>query len=159
MSAKPAPTLAQLAEKIALELVFAEPGKDGGLLPINSLLGEIENQSATAPQPAPLQEAIALARRAVDAALEAGAMPDRLHERENVSRRGGPIIYNKIGVLRRDQGSTDTHALQAQLVNQPASRGGSRIPEYAPGARRRRLRLPSFPAVVVHALLDRLALA
>ena len=72
MSAKPAPTLAQLAEKIALELVFAEPGKDGGLLPINSLLGEIENQSATAPQPAPLQEAIALARRAVDTALEAG---------------------------------------------------------------------------------------
>jgi two-component system chemotaxis sensor kinase CheA len=32
----------QLSEKISMELVFAEVGKDSGLLPINSLLGQIE---------------------------------------------------------------------------------------------------------------------
>jgi two-component system chemotaxis sensor kinase CheA len=72
MSAKPTPTLAQLAEKIALELVFAEPGKDGGLLPVNSLLGEFEEHSAASPPPAEVLAATALARKAVDTALETG---------------------------------------------------------------------------------------
>ncbi len=72
MSAKLATTLAQLAEKIALELVFAEPGKDGGLLPVNSLLGEIEEHSAASPPPAEVLAATALARKAVDTALETG---------------------------------------------------------------------------------------
>lgn len=72
MSAKPAPTLAQLAEKIALELVFAESGKDGGLLPANSLLGEMEEHSIGSPPPAEILNSLALARKAVDTALEAG---------------------------------------------------------------------------------------
>ena len=33
----------QLSEKISMELVFAEVGKDSGLLPINSLLGQMED--------------------------------------------------------------------------------------------------------------------
>ncbi|MEI8041446.1 MAG: chemotaxis protein CheA [Verrucomicrobiota bacterium] len=61
-----------LTDKIALELVFAEPGKDGGLLPINSLLGEIENIYAANPAPEAVQQAIAAARQWVDAAFEAG---------------------------------------------------------------------------------------
>ena len=72
MSVKSTPTLAQLAEKIALELVFAEPGKDGGLLPVNSLLGEIEEHIAATPPPDEVLASIALARKAVDNALEAG---------------------------------------------------------------------------------------
>jgi two-component system chemotaxis sensor kinase CheA len=72
MSVKPPPSLAQLVEKISLELVFAEPGKDSGLLPVNSLLGEIEDQGAATPWPAAVAEAIALARLAVDTALESG---------------------------------------------------------------------------------------
>ena len=72
MSAKSTPTLAQLAEKIALELVFAEPGKDGGLLPVNSLLGEVEDAIAATPAPAEVLSSIALARKAVDNALDAG---------------------------------------------------------------------------------------
>jgi two-component system chemotaxis sensor kinase CheA len=72
MSAKPTPSLAQLAEKIALELVFAEPGKDSGLLPVNSLLGEVEENIAATPPPAEVLAAIALARKAVDNALDTG---------------------------------------------------------------------------------------
>ena len=34
--------LKKLGDKIATELVFAEAGKDLGLLPVNSLLGQIE---------------------------------------------------------------------------------------------------------------------
>jgi len=72
MSAKPTPTLAQLTEKITLELVFAEPGKDDGLLPVNSLLGELEEHCAATPPPTEVLAALALARKAVDSALESG---------------------------------------------------------------------------------------
>lgn len=72
MSDKHTPNLAQLAEKISLELVFAEPGKDGGLLPVNSLLSEIEESVAATPPKAEVLAAIALARKAVDRALDAG---------------------------------------------------------------------------------------
>jgi hypothetical protein len=34
--------LSALVDKIALESVFAEPGKDNGLLPINSLLADMD---------------------------------------------------------------------------------------------------------------------
>jgi two-component system chemotaxis sensor kinase CheA len=63
-----------LTDKIALELVFAEPGKDGGLLPINSLLGEIETFYAANPAPEVVRQAIAAARQWVDAAFEAGGV-------------------------------------------------------------------------------------
>ena len=62
----------ELTEKIALELVFAEPGKDSGLLPINSLLGEVESLFAASPAPEPIGQAVAIGRQWVDAALEAG---------------------------------------------------------------------------------------
>ena len=68
-------SLVQLTEKIALELVYAEAGKDEGLLPINSLLSEMEELAAVAPPPAAIGEALSLARRSVEAALEAGGFP------------------------------------------------------------------------------------
>ncbi len=62
--------LKQLAEKIALELVYAEPGKDNGLLPINSLLSEMEEIAAHSPLLSPFPQALARARTLVDAAFE-----------------------------------------------------------------------------------------
>ena len=77
MSARPGCTPAQLVEKIALELVFAEAGKEGGLLPVNSLLSEMEEQSLAASLPAVVMTSLALARGAVEAALEAGVFTPR----------------------------------------------------------------------------------
>lgn len=56
----------QLTGKLALELVFAEAGKDGGLLPINSLLSEIEELASATPPPAEIQTALKLARQWID---------------------------------------------------------------------------------------------
>jgi two-component system, chemotaxis family, sensor kinase CheA len=71
----------ELTDKIALELVFAEPGKDGGLLPINSLLGEIEAFYAANPAAEVVQQAVVLARQWVDAALDAGGFAADLIKR------------------------------------------------------------------------------
>jgi two-component system, chemotaxis family, sensor kinase CheA len=75
------PNVAGLAEKIALELVFAEAGKDTGLLPINCLLTEIEGAVASLPAAGPVQQAMGMARQWVDAALVAGALDAALIER------------------------------------------------------------------------------
>jgi two-component system, chemotaxis family, sensor kinase CheA len=58
--------LVQLTGKIAMELVYAEPGKDIGLLPVNCLLDQIEEICAAAPPPPVLQQAIQLGRTSVD---------------------------------------------------------------------------------------------
>jgi len=81
VSKPPQPSIADLAEKIALELVFAEPGKDTGLLPINSLLDEIEGRLATLPAAEPVPQAVRLARQWVDGALESGALDAELISR------------------------------------------------------------------------------
>jgi two-component system chemotaxis sensor kinase CheA len=62
--------LGGLSEKIASELVFAEAGKDLGLLPVNSLLGEIEQFLTQPAWPEPLVEAARLARACVDRILD-----------------------------------------------------------------------------------------
>ncbi len=60
-------SLIQLNGKLALELVFAEPGKDNGLLPLNCLLTEMEEISAPCPLPADIQQGLAKGRQWVDA--------------------------------------------------------------------------------------------
>jgi two-component system chemotaxis sensor kinase CheA len=62
--------LKNLSEKIASELVFAEAGKDLGLLPVNSLLGQMEELLTTHTGPEPLMQAARLARGWVDGILE-----------------------------------------------------------------------------------------
>ncbi|HEX3799603.1 MAG TPA: chemotaxis protein CheA [Verrucomicrobiae bacterium] len=62
--------LKALSEKIAGELVFAEAGKDLGLLPVNSLLGQMEELLAAQPAPTLLSEAMRLARGWVDGLFE-----------------------------------------------------------------------------------------
>jgi len=57
---------------MALELVFAEIGKDEGLLPVNSLLAQLEETTKTQTAPPLLQRGLTLARAWVDASLEVG---------------------------------------------------------------------------------------
>jgi len=64
--------IASLVEKLAMEMVFTQAAHDDGLLPINSLLGEIEETLPAHPVPDPIAKAIALARSWIDAALEEG---------------------------------------------------------------------------------------
>jgi two-component system chemotaxis sensor kinase CheA len=73
--------LAQLTEKVAIELVYTSPGKDDGLLPINSLLSEMEEIAAQSPLLSPLPQGLNRARQAVDAAFERGGFEaTQLHD-------------------------------------------------------------------------------
>ena len=58
--------LKNLVEKISTELIFAEPGKDLGLLPVNCLLGQIEELITRPDAPASLAPAVGEARQWVD---------------------------------------------------------------------------------------------
>lgn len=76
------PSALQLAEKIALELVFAQPGRDEGLLPVNSLLTDLSELLASEPAvPEAVQRGITVARECVDDALVAGGFSANLLER------------------------------------------------------------------------------
>ena len=66
----------QLSEKISLELVFAEVGKDSGLLPINSLLGQIEDMPLAAAGANAVASAVQLARKWIDQVFDASATFD-----------------------------------------------------------------------------------
>ncbi len=70
MNPKTFAELKSLSEKIASELVFAEAGKDLGLLPVNSLLGQIEELLAAESAPEPLPQSARLARGWVDGIFE-----------------------------------------------------------------------------------------
>jgi two-component system chemotaxis sensor kinase CheA len=70
----PLEALSALTEKLALELVFAAPGKDDGLLPSNSLVSDMQDL-VSAPggaMPTPLVEAVAALRSSVDRVFDAG---------------------------------------------------------------------------------------
>jgi two-component system chemotaxis sensor kinase CheA len=63
----------ELTRKLALELMFAEAGKDTGLLPLNSLLSQIE-ELCQADAPPAIQEAVTRGRQAVDKIFESNAL-------------------------------------------------------------------------------------
>jgi two-component system chemotaxis sensor kinase CheA len=70
----PLEALSALTEKLALELVFAAPGKDDGLLPSNSLVSDMQDL-VSAPGggvPTPLVDAVAALRSSVDRVFDAG---------------------------------------------------------------------------------------
>jgi two-component system, chemotaxis family, sensor kinase CheA len=69
MSASAFARLTELAEGITRELIFAEAGTDLGLLPINSLLGKIEELIVEVPAAAALADAVRPARDWVEAVL------------------------------------------------------------------------------------------
>lgn len=66
----------ELVRKLALELAFVEPGKDSGLLPINSFLMEIEELVQRQPPPAELTTAVQLARMCIDRIFDVSAKFD-----------------------------------------------------------------------------------
>jgi two-component system, chemotaxis family, sensor kinase CheA len=61
--------LAHLTEKVATELVFAKPGGDDALLPVNSFVCEMEELCGALPAASDLTAAIAKARALVDGIL------------------------------------------------------------------------------------------
>ena len=69
-------SVAGLSGKIGLELAFAEPGKDNGLLPINCLLAELEELIAGGAARAEITRGVQQARAWVDAVLNATALFD-----------------------------------------------------------------------------------
>ena len=68
--------LLQLTGKIAMELVYAQPGKDSGLLPINCLLDQIEEIAPAAEPPPVVREALGLARKWLDGVFETTGLFD-----------------------------------------------------------------------------------
>ena len=62
--------LKKLGDKIATELVFAESGKDLGLLPVNSLLGRIEDLAGGEAAIEPLARGITQARQWMNAVFQ-----------------------------------------------------------------------------------------
>src|SRR5688572_27833905 len=81
--AKAFESLSPLIEKIALELVFTQPGSDAGLLPINSFVSDMEEITQSHLLPAPILDAIAKARGLVDSTFTTGHFTrqilDQLH--------------------------------------------------------------------------------
>lgn len=77
MNAEQKSLFKQLSEKISLELVFAEVGKDAGLLPINSLLCQIE-ELPLASAGEVWVDAIKLARKWIDRVFDTTATFDEL---------------------------------------------------------------------------------
>ena len=65
--AKTLSSLSALIDKIALELVFAESGSDGGLLPINSFINDMDEAAQAFPLPAAALDGIAKARALIEA--------------------------------------------------------------------------------------------
>jgi two-component system chemotaxis sensor kinase CheA len=59
-------SLSALVDKLALELVFAQPASDAGLLPINSFVTDMEETAQTNPVAQPIANAIAKAREIID---------------------------------------------------------------------------------------------
>jgi two-component system chemotaxis sensor kinase CheA len=64
--AEACPSLSALADKIALELVFAQPASDAGLLPINSFITELEDAAQSGIIPDAACAAIGKARELID---------------------------------------------------------------------------------------------
>jgi hypothetical protein len=75
-STDPLDTLSRQLDQIALELVLASPGSDHGLLPINSLLGDLEQGQSTEAWPPQVCETIPCARQWIDELLIAGVFQD-----------------------------------------------------------------------------------
>jgi len=82
-----------------MELVFAEPGKDSGLLPINSLLSEIEGHPDLGGLAEPIRQGAGLARPWVDGALNAGAL-----DAESIKQIGAWSAWLREAIAAVEQG-------------------------------------------------------
>ncbi|HTH47797.1 MAG TPA: chemotaxis protein CheA [Candidatus Limnocylindria bacterium] len=76
ISSDPIMALTRLTEKVALELVYAEVGKDAGLLPLNCLIGEIEERGLALTLPEVMKQAMTAARGWIDHVFESSGSFD-----------------------------------------------------------------------------------
>lgn len=118
LAPSPLEALSALTEKLALELVFAAPGKDDGLLPSNSLVSDMQDL-VSAPggaMPTPLVEAVAALRSSVDRVFDAGgAFPA-----EELTRLRDWISWLQSAMGPATRG-TPLPALPAALCAKPAA--------------------------------------
>jgi two-component system chemotaxis sensor kinase CheA len=70
-------SVSALVDKVALELVFAQPASDAGLLPINSFISEIEQMLEGGFLPPEIVDAVSKAREAIDNVFLAGGLFSR----------------------------------------------------------------------------------
>jgi len=89
--------LRNISDKIATEVVFAKPGEDVGLLPINCMLAQIEEILAKQAAPEPLPQAAQQARRWLDEIFESTGTFSAL----NIERLGEWVTGRGPGVDRR----------------------------------------------------------
>jgi two-component system chemotaxis sensor kinase CheA len=75
-NSSPTSAVADVINAFALELAFAEPGKDTGLLPINNFLLQVEEFFQKNPPPPEIESAIKFARAAVDKVFDTTAKFD-----------------------------------------------------------------------------------
>lgn len=75
-NSSPTAAVAEVINAFALELAFAEPGKDTGLLPINNFLLQVEEFFQKNPPPPEIATALTLARAAVDKVFDTTAKFD-----------------------------------------------------------------------------------
>ena len=77
LSSDPITALTRLTEKVALELVYAEAGKDAGLLPLNCLIGEIEECGRLLNLPEAMKQVMSAARGWIDQVFESSGLFDQ----------------------------------------------------------------------------------
>lgn len=75
-NSSPTSVVADVINAFSLELAFAEPGKDTGLLPINNFLLQVEEYFKKNPSPPEIANALKLARAAVDKVFDTTAKFD-----------------------------------------------------------------------------------
>ncbi|MBL9137219.1 MAG: chemotaxis protein CheA [Verrucomicrobiales bacterium] len=116
--------LCSIIEKLALELVLAEPGKDNGLLPVNSLLGDLEEVARRMEVPEALGAAIRKGREWVDALFGAGNF-----EESTLSRLRSWVEWMQAAVSALHNGQAIT-----PLIAEAAESSTATAPSAAPQA-------------------------
>lgn len=130
--------LVQLNGKLALELVYAEVGKDTGLLPVNFLLCQIEDVCVAAPPPDEIGAAVAHGRLLLDNIFTTSGKWDK----ESIRSLGEwtQWMENALGQLSQKQACP---ALPAQWGNgAPAAEGGTAAPVTASAAHSKTEEIP-----------------
>lgn len=93
--------IAELTQKLAQELSFAEPNKDNGLLPINSFIGDMEEFLKGGDAPAPIHYAVSLAREWIDQIFDTTAQFDP----ESLSKLQEWVTWMEIALENWQSGS------------------------------------------------------
>jgi two-component system chemotaxis sensor kinase CheA len=108
--------LRNISDKIATEVVFAKPGEDVGLLPINCMLAQIEEILAKQAAPEPLPQAAQQARRWLDEIFESTGTFSAL----NIERLGEWVTWWQTAT-QAGENQTSLPALPENWATAPAA--------------------------------------